>query len=360
MTFEQIGQKLKATRESQGLTLNQIWEKTKIPMHHLQSMETGVTDDLPETVYVAGFIKRYADVLGLNGQALSDEYRRDAAPENAGNGNGHFMRPAKPVAQSVLVVPTPHMSRTRIESGRPSLLKLVIYPAIWIIMMIVLVSWVIEQNSNSRTNQPDPSILSLASTKFNQVPATAPAVSPLTSSATQPPPTATAPARSQNISITTSRHVWLDVKSLSSGETLFNGSLETGDRRDFKDAQGIRIHAGDAGAVNVEYEGKSERLGPALKVVEKTYMTGNQATASATGDEAKTAGATGSNILGGATTTKPPVKKTVKKPGTDGTGAHKRYRSIDEAPSKYMPGEFGGTRSIDVPYRYTEGRLDTE
>jgi len=355
MTFEQIGQKLKSARESQGLTLNQIWEKTKIPMHHLQSVETGVTDDLPEAVYVAGFIKRYADVLGLNGQAMSDEYRRDAAAETAGNGNGSFMRSAKPAAQSVVMVPTPHMSRTRIESGRPSLLKLVVYPAVWIIIMIVLVSWLIEQNSNSRTNQPDPSILSLASTKFNQVPATAPAVSPLTSAATQPqaqtqtPPT---PPKSQTIAITASKTVWIDVKLMSTGETVFSGFLEAGARRDFKDPQGIRIHAGSAGSVNVEHDGKTELLGPAGKVMDRAFVTGGAgATAGATGDETKTGASSGSNVLGSATgATKPPVKKPVKKPSDT---AKKRYHSVDEAPSRSIPG-------MDVPYRYTEGHQENE
>ena len=77
MSLEQIGQKLKAARESQGLSLRQIHDRTKIPIGHLQSIDGGHADELPEPVYVAGFIKRYGDCVGLNGQSLSEEYRHE-------------------------------------------------------------------------------------------------------------------------------------------------------------------------------------------------------------------------------------------------------------------------------------------
>jgi cytoskeleton protein RodZ len=88
MSLEQIGQKLKATREGQSLSLGQIYDRTKIPPNHLEAIESGIADDLPETVYVAGFIKRYGDLLGLNGQSLADEYKRGSQPVEAGRGMG--------------------------------------------------------------------------------------------------------------------------------------------------------------------------------------------------------------------------------------------------------------------------------
>jgi hypothetical protein len=364
MSFEQIGQKLKSAREGQNLTLTQIWERTKIPMHHLQSMEAGGSDDLPETVYVAGFIKRYADIVGLNGQALSDEYRKEAVTEPSGNGNGHFARPRqnKGGAQQAVVVPAPYMGKTRIESGAPNLLKMMVFPALSVLMLITLIALLLKWHSDTNTNQVDPSMLNLA-TKYNQVPATAPTVGP----PTQTPTIGTAPAAAtpdapMNTSfvVTASKHVWLDVHAISSGESLFTGNLEAGDRRDFKDAQGIRIRAGDGGKVTVESDGKSENVGAQGKISERTFAT-KGATGAALAPTGTTAdGKTGSTLTGGAngalTTAKPPVKKPVKRPDA---AAH--HRRLDEAPSRqYMPGENMGGRSIDVPYRYTEGRLDTD
>src|SRR6185437_9223526 len=103
MTLEAIGQKLKAAREAQGLSLRQIYERTKIPINHLQSIDSGQLEDLPEPVYVAGFIKRYAECIGLDGQVLADEYRQNGHADN-GNGNGRA-RARQALAQPVYVTP---------------------------------------------------------------------------------------------------------------------------------------------------------------------------------------------------------------------------------------------------------------
>ena len=76
MSFEQIGQKLKSAGDGTG-RIAQIQEKTKIPYNHLSAIDTGNFDDLPEPVYVSGFIKRYAECVGLDGQQLVDEYRSE-------------------------------------------------------------------------------------------------------------------------------------------------------------------------------------------------------------------------------------------------------------------------------------------
>jgi cytoskeletal protein RodZ len=372
MALDQIGQKLKAARESQGLTLIQIYERTKIPLHHLQSIDTGTTDDLPEAVYVAGFIKRYAEVVGLNGQALSEEYRREAAEEHSGNGNGGFLpRPAKLSSSPVVVVPAPYMGKTRIESGQPSIMRMLFFPAISVIMLIGLLAVLLQWHSNSTANQPDSSILSLkdATAKYNQVQPTT-TVPPVSGGPTQPgvpgqPATPPTPQDS-TFSVIASRHVWVEITAMSTGQTEYTGFLERGDRRDYKDPQGIRIHTGSAGSLTIDSNGKSEVLGLPGKPADRVFLAKGVTSATPGAVAPGMPGATGpGSILGAPGTTpgtKPLVKRPVKKP-TDGsaTKAH-RYRSIDEAPSRqYMPGEsLGGHKSIDVPYRYTEGRLDQE
>lgn len=376
MALDQIGQKLKTARESQGLTLIQIYERTKIPLHHLQSIDTGTTDDLPEAVYVAGFIKRYAEVVGLNGQALSEEYRRDAADEHTGgngNGGGGFLpRPAKISSSPVVVVPAPYMGKTRIESGGPSIMRMLFFPAISVIMLIGLLAVLLQWHSNSTANQPDSSILSLkdATAKYNQVQPTTPTVPPVSGGPTQPGvpgQPGTQPAADSTFSVIASKHVWVEITALSTGQTEYTGFLERGDRRDYKDPQGIRVHTGSAGSLTIDSNGKSEVLGLPGKPADRVFLAKGATSATpgavAPGTPGTTPG-TGSVLGAPGTTTgvKPVVKRPVRKPSDAGATKAHRYRSIDEAPSRqYMPGEsLGGRRSIDVPYRYTEGRLDQE
>jgi transcriptional regulator with XRE-family HTH domain len=72
-----VGERLRAAREAQGLTIEEIANSTRIPKRHLQTIEQGDYSGLPAPTYSAGFIKSWARRLGLDGQALADEFRAE-------------------------------------------------------------------------------------------------------------------------------------------------------------------------------------------------------------------------------------------------------------------------------------------
>lgn len=65
---------LSRLRESAGLTLDAIAQKTKISMTHLKAIEGNVYDKLPARVYVRGFVSQYARCLGLPTERVADSY----------------------------------------------------------------------------------------------------------------------------------------------------------------------------------------------------------------------------------------------------------------------------------------------
>ena len=69
-----IGAYLRQVRQEQGLSLDSIANQIFIRPVLLQALENGNDAELPEPVFVQGFIRRYADALGLDGQALSSEF----------------------------------------------------------------------------------------------------------------------------------------------------------------------------------------------------------------------------------------------------------------------------------------------
>ncbi|HST26346.1 MAG TPA: helix-turn-helix domain-containing protein [Gaiellaceae bacterium] len=69
-----IGSSLKEARLRKGLDLASAAEATKIRSRHLQALEDEQFDVLPGQTYVRGFLKTYADFLGLDGQLYVDEY----------------------------------------------------------------------------------------------------------------------------------------------------------------------------------------------------------------------------------------------------------------------------------------------
>ncbi|QJT08188.1 helix-turn-helix domain-containing protein [Oceanidesulfovibrio marinus] len=66
MSLKEIGNKLREERQRQGLSLEAMQQRSKIAPNILESIEEGRLETLPHPVYVKGFLKTYAKVLGLN------------------------------------------------------------------------------------------------------------------------------------------------------------------------------------------------------------------------------------------------------------------------------------------------------
>jgi len=75
-----IGESLKSTREAKGISLEQAEEDTKIRKKYLQALEEGDYDVIPGRVYAKGFLRNYANYLGLNQEEVMLEYKLLGAP----------------------------------------------------------------------------------------------------------------------------------------------------------------------------------------------------------------------------------------------------------------------------------------
>jgi len=100
-----IGSQLRAAREAQGLTLEQAFKSTRIKMSFLEAIEANQFDVLPGQVQARGFVRSYANFLGLDGEHLASalDADRTGAPD---------ARPltAAPVTTKPVGVPSPAKS----------------------------------------------------------------------------------------------------------------------------------------------------------------------------------------------------------------------------------------------------------
>jgi len=69
-----LGNSLREARVRQGLDFPQAELATKIRAKYLRALEEEQFDVLPAETYVRGFLRTYADFLGLDGQLYADEY----------------------------------------------------------------------------------------------------------------------------------------------------------------------------------------------------------------------------------------------------------------------------------------------
>ena len=71
-----IGDVLKRTRTRRKVDIHTVEQQTKIRTKYLRALENEEWDVLPGPAYAKGFLRTYAQFLGLDGDALVDEYRR--------------------------------------------------------------------------------------------------------------------------------------------------------------------------------------------------------------------------------------------------------------------------------------------
>src|SRR5271169_2910897 len=68
---ESIGSTLKQRREARHLSIQQVAEQTRVRMHYLQALENDDLSAIPSMVQARGFLRLYAEFLGLKLDELS-------------------------------------------------------------------------------------------------------------------------------------------------------------------------------------------------------------------------------------------------------------------------------------------------
>jgi hypothetical protein len=70
----EIGNSLREARERQGLGYPEIELATKIRARYIRALEEEDFTSIPGDAYIRGFLRTYADYLGLDGDVYVDEY----------------------------------------------------------------------------------------------------------------------------------------------------------------------------------------------------------------------------------------------------------------------------------------------
>lgn len=72
-----VGDELRTQREESGQNIADIVDAVRIQRRYLEALEDGRARDLPATVYALGFVRTYADHLGLNGADMVARYKEE-------------------------------------------------------------------------------------------------------------------------------------------------------------------------------------------------------------------------------------------------------------------------------------------
>ena len=70
----EIGRLLREAREAKGLTLADVERVTRIRLNYLEALEADEFNRLPGDVYVRGFLRNYAQFLGLQSDDILSSF----------------------------------------------------------------------------------------------------------------------------------------------------------------------------------------------------------------------------------------------------------------------------------------------
>jgi cytoskeleton protein RodZ len=74
-----VGERLRAAREAKGLSLAEVASRTRVPLRHLEAIETSNFAGLPSATYAVGFVRSYARAVDADEVKLAADTRVEVA-----------------------------------------------------------------------------------------------------------------------------------------------------------------------------------------------------------------------------------------------------------------------------------------
>lgn len=254
-----IGQTLCDARERLGLTLDEVERATHIRERHLEALEREAWDALPSSVQARGFLRNYADFLGLDPDAILLQYvevqqqRRSALAEPARQGAAE--------------------ERTAIAVRRPRWISadLLISSVVVLGVLAVLVWGVGRMMAGFRArtveeaggaslvlptlqSTPSPTAAAALPEALAQVQVASTAGPTAT---LEPPPLLTLRGR-VNVQLVVEQRSWLRV--LVDGTEQYSDRAAVGEILEFQAQQTIEVITGNGGGVRVFFQGQDMGL----------------------------------------------------------------------------------------------------
>ena len=278
------GDTLRQEREKQNLTIKDIEKGTSIRALYIESIEKGEYDKLPGEAYTKGFIRSYANFLKLDAGALVKQFMQEHNPEKlaaeeaareqeqreeaarnpqrvqSAQSELHSRRQARHTTSSSSFA-TGDDFRQRVQRAHRRQ-NMVLALAV----CVMVGAGAVFLLSSDDTSKPQP----VKQTTTASKPASQPAAAK---------PAAAAPETKKyddvEVKAVFTDRCWTSVKA--DGKTVYEGTIEKGETKEWKANEKVIITAGNAGAATVTVNGKDMgKAGEIGEVQEKTFTKDTQ------------------------------------------------------------------------------------
>ena len=267
-----IGPILEQARKEKGLTLEEVEHATKIRKRYLAGLEREDYGVLPDAVYAQGFLKTYANYLGLDGEELSRELKDRRRPRRERGitygvpKTSEFDRP--------LINPG-ELGKSRRTTVSGTTIRTLIVALLALVAVVGSLYYVGRSVQNTNPNPSPPSEEKAANDSKPQAEKAEEKASPTGEKDASKAEAAKANPASEPHSLRVQVNVegspsWLSI--LTDGNLAYEQIAQPGFSQTFEARREISIKTGNAGSVGVKVNGQDlGKLGEYGEVVTKKW-----------------------------------------------------------------------------------------
>jgi cytoskeletal protein RodZ len=252
--LKEISHYLLRVRQEKSIRIEEVAAKTHIRDTFLKALEAGHFEELPEPVYVQGFIRRYADALGLDGTALANSFTVNVSPpytKTSSNNNSQTLE---------------KRANIRIPLFIPYTLLLIVAAIglIYILNPRLIFEFVTKQQNSIATSEQTtapssesslPVLESQTKQQQNSIATSEQTTAPSPESSLALAPSASTTNQNVEVTLELQGKSWLKVQV--DGKTEFVGELTKGERRTWTAKEKLTVRSGNAGAVLISVNNQS-------------------------------------------------------------------------------------------------------
>lgn len=285
--MENPGEYLKREREQRDVSLSRIAESTRVPLKFLEALEADDFDSLPHPAFVKGYIKSYCKVLGLD---ETDAVLRYELFLREKNGSVEEEEKAAEEARKKPFRFSPSGIPEGAAPSGPVSAGYVITAAVIIIAVAVIYYYTSSpRKTATMTEQPEApaaenvvttekpaseAVTTQAAPVEGQVPAASVAPAEAARHASESPAAgAVVPSQRHSLTVSASELSW--VKVAIDDDEPFDVVLRPGEKVSWKASKAFHLVVGNAGGVNINFDGEEfSGLGASGEVVKLVFPKG--------------------------------------------------------------------------------------
>jgi transcriptional regulator with XRE-family HTH domain len=302
-----LGQTLRAAREAQGQSLDDVESATRIRVKHLAALETDNYAALPSPAQARGFLKNYAQFLGLDLQDVLGAY--EAAQKRRGGARpprslkAEAVAPAKPTAptlarrsQASVAAANPTPARQKLPPARPAgspkqqvrvrrprlISADLLVAGVITAALVGLLVWAGAQVAPNffATATTTGGVAGLGTSAAGTALAGV-TPSPVPPTGTPPPPTSAQTFTGVNVTVLAELRSWVSVKV--DGSEVYAGLMPPGEAREFVGQNVIEVTTGNGLGTRITWNGVDQGvLGDLGEVVTRLWTLQGEVVPTAT------------------------------------------------------------------------------